>query len=111
MIWQQALLVCYFLALVASSLKTVRFVLDAKRTGQGFYWIGVPANLALVTITILLSGSAGDNPAFRGDWLRIAIRLAFIAWACLALLLEVLYLRTFVRVKRHEPINGENETE
>lgn len=96
--WAQTLLVCYFLGIVAAILKTARYALDAKRTRQRFYLIGVPANLALASALAVLAASAGDT--LNGEWLRMAIRLSFIMWAVLVLLFEAIYLRTILTVRR-----------
>jgi hypothetical protein len=103
--WSEALLICYFLGLVAALLKTVRYALDVKRTHQAFYWIGVPANLALASALLSLAASAGDT--FNSDFLRFSIRLSFITWAVLAVIFEMLYLRTFVNVTKVD--EDENE--
>lgn len=95
--WSQALLVCYFLGLVAALLKTVRYALDAKRYQQRFYLIGIPANLAPAAALLVLAASTGNT--FHGDWLRSAIRLSFIVWAVLALLFEAIYLKTILSVR------------
>ena len=96
--WAQTLLVCYFLGTIAAILKTARYALDAKRTRQRFYLIGVPANIALATALIVLAASVGDS--FNAEWIRAAIRLSFIVWAVLALTFEALYLKTILTVRR-----------
>lgn len=102
MSWVQILLVCYFLGMVTALLKAMRYALDAKRRRQGFYLVGVPANIALFAALAVLAASTGDTPVIAGDHLRFAVRLSFAAWSVLAIIFEVLYLKTFVNVKSKE---------
>lgn len=101
----QLLTACYLLGLAAALLKACRYAVDYLRREQWFYLVGVPANLALAAALALLIVSTGADPVIPAPALRILLRVSFMAWAILGLLFEVLYLRSFLRVKNETDLS------
>lgn len=99
----QLLAICYFMAFVAALLKSGRYWMDYRRTGQSFYLVGVPANLTLAVALALIVVASGDSPLWSGPALVISIRTAIIGWAILSLLFEILYSRTYLIVQPKAP--------
>lgn len=91
--------IAYYAALAAALLKAVRYFTDYQRKAQWFYLVGIPSNLALGIALGLIAISAGEEPLIDGPWMRMAIRLAFMAWALFSLAFELLYAKTFVIVE------------
>lgn len=106
----QVLAFCYFLAFLAALLKAARYYVDYRRSGRGYYLIGVPANLALALALALIVVANGQSPLWQGEAVIVAIRLSFIAWAVLSMLFEVLYVRTYLVVTPSEPEEDEEVT-
>lgn len=104
----QMLAICYFMAFVAALLKSGRYWMDYKRTGQSFYLVGVPANLCLAVALALIVVGSGPDPLWQGLALLVMIRTAIILWAILSLLFEILYSRTYLVVK---PVIAKEEEE
>lgn len=99
----QVLAISYFMAFVAALLKSGRYLMDYKRTGQRFYLVGVPANLFLALALALIVVASGDNPPWPVDVMAVSIRIAIIVWAVLSLSFEVLYGRTYLIVTPTPP--------
>ena len=99
----QVLAISYFMAFVAALLKSGRYLMDYKRTGQRFYLVGVPANLFLALALALIVVASGNNPPWSVEVLAVIIRTAIIAWAVMSLLFEVLYGRTYLVVTPTPP--------
>lgn len=104
--WADILYVTFFLAAVAAIFKVARYGVDARLKRQWFYWIGIPANIALLAALLLIANSTGDEPLIRENWLRLLIGSAFVVWAVLSLLFEVLYAHTYIKIRRKEKRNG-----
>jgi hypothetical protein len=98
----QLLTICYLAGLTAAMLKATRYWLDYQRRGQHFYLVGVPANLALALTLALLVISTGDDPAIPLPTLRTLIRASLMVWAGLGLLFEVLYIASFLELKKDD---------
>lgn len=99
----QVLAISYFMAFVAALLKSGRYLMDYKRTGQRFYLVGVPANLFLALALALIVVASGNNPPWPESVMAVSIRIAIIAWAVLSLLFEMMYGRTYLVVTPTPP--------
>lgn len=98
MILEKALLTSYLLGILVALMKSVRYWMEYERNKQRFYLIGVPTNLALFAVVLLLAGATWG--AWSGMWMRYLIVFTLLTWAILALIFEILYVRTFVRVSQ-----------
>ena len=105
------LAICYFMPFVAALLKCGRYFMDYKRTRQGFYLVGVPANLFLALALALIVVASGDNPPWPVSVMAVSIRMAIIAWAVLSLSFEILYGRTYLIVSPAPPEEEDDETD
>ena len=93
MVWFDWLLrACYFFAMVALFIYGLRAFVDWHRNHQGFRLIDMVAFGSLVVAVLLIAVSAGQNPRLSGDYVRIAIRLAFMSFAILGTLSGALYV-------------------
>lgn len=99
----QMLAICYFMAFVAALLKSGRYWMDYKRTGQSFYLVGVPANLCLAVALALIVVAGGDDPLWSGPMLVVSIRISIALWAVLSLLFDIMYGRTYLIVTPTPP--------
>lgn len=107
----QALTACYFLAIIASILKSFRYAADYRRKGEWFYLLGVPANVSLVLALGFILVAAGNDPKISGEWIKLGIRLSFMSWAIFGLLFEALYMATFVVIDTEEMREEREENE
>ena len=105
------LAISYFMAFGAALLKSIRYMMDYKRTGQRFYLVGVPANLFLALALALIVVASGNNPPWSVDVIAIFIRMAIIAWAVFSLSFDVLYGRTYLIVTPTPPEEEDYETD
>lgn len=99
---QQILTIGCLAGLTAAMLKALRYWLDYRRRGKWFYLVGVPANLALAFTLALLVISTGDDPAIPLPTLRTMIRASLMTWAGLGLLFEILYIASFMELKKDD---------
>ncbi len=91
---------CYFLAMATCALKAGRYLADSRRKEQWFYLLGTPANIALFVAIAMILVDMGDEPKIRGEWARVVVRTSFMSWAVLSILFELLYIATFVIIRK-----------
>lgn len=113
MVWFDWLLrACYFFAMVALFIYGLRAFVDWHRNHQGFRLIDMVAFGSLVVAVLLIAVSAGQNPRLSGDYVRIAIRLAFMSFAILGTLSGALYVWAIFVVQPVGPVDkGQVEQE
>lgn len=100
MVWFDWLLrACYYFAMVALFIYGLRAFVDWHRNHQRFRLIDMVAFGSLVVAVLLIAVSAGQNPRLSGDYVRIAIRLAFMSFAILGTLSGGLYVWTIFVVQ------------
>lgn len=111
--WFDGLLrACYYFAMVALFIYGLRAFVDWHRNQQRFRLLDMVAFGSLVVAVLLIAVSAGQNPRISGDYVRIAIRLAFMTFAILGTLSGVLYVWTFFVVQPVGPADeGQKEQE
>lgn len=95
-ILNQILTACYFMAMATAFWKSIRYFVDYYRSGQWFYLLGVPANIALLAALALILVNSGENPKISEEVIRIWTRAMFMLWAIFGILFELLNMKTFV---------------
>lgn len=109
--WTEVLYIGYTLAVLATLGKAIRYFADAMNTGNAFYFIGVPSNLALAGAMLLIGIASGENPIWNAHPMRVAIRTLFIAWAASALIFEFMYWYTILGVSKEPMAEAEEHQE
>lgn len=104
----------YYFAMVALFIYGLRAFVDWHRYQQRFRLLDMVAFGSLVVAVLLIAVSAGQSPRLSGDYVRIAIRLAFMSFALLGTLSGVLYVWTFfvvAPVDKGQADEGQKEQE